>query len=109
MSDDNTHLGMSAYGQNLICRKLPEKMVTKGGILMATPTAKMRSNYFEVLASGPGIWRVGIFVENKIKAGDVVFPAATSQVFADDNDEEIVMMAEDGILGWIKKENRKDL
>ncbi len=87
----------------VIVRRLEEETRTTGGIIIPD-TAKEKPQQGEILAVGPGkLLEGGTKIEMTVKEGDTIIFSKYAGTEIKMNNEEVLIMREDDILGIVNK------
>lgn len=88
---------LEPLGSNVVCKRIkPKDKVSSGGVIFEAGEKDAEKFFALVIASGPGRYENGVFIENKLKKGDVVVWGASSGFFRL-GDEEVMMAKEENI------------
>ena len=90
-------------GNRVVLKSLPEKEVTKGGIILPDTAEKEKPEQAEVVAVGPGkLLDDGKRSEIEVKVGDKVIFSKYSPTEIKLDEEEYLIVGEEDILGVIE-------
>lgn len=75
---------------------------TSGGLIIPEDARSELQPYCEIIASGPGTWNGGSFVETRLKPGDFIMPRPTSALMTFSvRGEQLCLVRENEVVGKV--------